>query len=565
MKMKFLTGFILSGFFLYLSESFCLLQSKCHLHKSSISMKNNKKPKKSYWPMQNNYYEEYLRRINNRTVIPGDAWDDSSDSNRTLESMFPQLTIMIQQGSMDEGEESDEYRSNRGKNKKKKSKNFEVIESCNVTFADIGGYNNVKDELKQCIDILLNYSKYVGYNVRIPKGIILEGPPGNGKTLLAKGFAGETKTAFIPVSGSQFQEKYVGVGSSRVRELFELAREHTPCVIFIDEIDAVGRKRSGEGESGSERDNTLNELLIALDGFKTTDGVFLIGATNRADLLDPALLRPGRIDKRIFIGMPDTTTRRHILEIHMRGKPHNATSIKLDDLVDQTVGLSGAQIENLLNEAMLHSLRRNNRVMQYADIDVVMNKMLVGWQPNEHQFTADIIDRIAIHEMGHAIVGFLSKHHAKVSKVTINLSSPTSPGFTLFEGSTSNIHTKESLFEHLMILLAGRIAEEEFYGVSITTGASMDFEEAFKLAERMVMYYGMGRNNNVVYSSHSDRYKELIDDEIMYLINSAYDMAKSVVQQYRSCLLISATYLKQERVLKIDRLIEIMQECCDIP
>jgi len=544
---------------------------------------HEKDPQKhTYWPSQKNYYQEYLRRLNNQSqhIVPGGGWDDEDEDdeppivNRT--QVFPQLTIMIQPGGLiplqrPDQEDEDDYGSRRrkfyghgpgGAGTKKKSENFEVIDSCNVTFADIGGYSNVKEELRQCIDILLNYSKYAGYNVRIPKGVILEGPPGNGKTLLAKGFAGETRTSFIPVSGSQFQEKYVGVGSARVRELFDLARRHAPCVVFIDEIDALGRKRSGEGESGSERDNTLNELLIALDGFHTTDGVFLIGATNRADLLDPALLRPGRIDKRIFIGMPDAETRRKILEIHLRGKPHNETSIRLEDMVDQTVGLSGAQIENLLNEAMLLALRHDRPVMQASDVDTVMNKMLVGWQPNEHQFSADIIDRIAIHEMGHAIVGFLSKHHAKVSKVTINLSSPTSPGFTLFQGSTSTIHTKESLFEHLMILLAGRIAEEEFYDVSTTTGASMDFEEAFKLAERMVLYYGMGRNN-VIYPSHSDRYRELIDDEVMHLINSAYQMAKQVVKQHRRCLELSATCLKKERVLKIDRLMEIMRDCTD--
>ena len=438
-----------------------------------------------------------------------------------------------------------------------KSENFEVITNHTISFKDIGGYDTIKSELNQCIDLLINYKKYSEYNVRIPKGLILEGPPGNGKTLLAKGFAGECKIGFIPVSGSQFQEKYVGVGSTRVRELFELAKQNTPCIIFIDEIDAIGRKRSGDGESStSERDNTLNELLVNLDGFSTKNGIFLMGATNRADLLDPALIRPGRIDKRIFINLPDPITREAIITIHLKGKPHDS-SINIKDLVDLTAGLSGSQIENMLNEAMLNSLRDNRTFMEYKDIDMVINKMMVGWQPTEHQFTNDILDRIAIHEMGHAIVGLLSKHHSKVSKVTINLSSPRSPGYTLFETSTSNIYTRESLFEHLMILLAGRIAEEIFYDVSVTTGAINDFEEAYKLAEKMIIYYGMGKN--IIYPSLSDKYKELIDDEVDNLINHAYQMSYFIVKNSKEFIKDTAEILKNDKLIKVEKLNEIIK------
>ena len=412
--------------------------------------------------------------------------------------------------------------------KKKKSENFEIIKNFDFSFANIGGYDNIKEELYQCVDLLSNFTKYQSYNVRIPKGLILEGPPGNGKTMLAKGFAGECNTSFISVSGSQFQEKYVGVGSTRVKELFELARENIPCIIFIDEIDALGRKRSGDGESSSsERDNTLNELLVQLDGFQNSTGLFLIGATNRIDLLDQALLRPGRIDKKIYINYPDSKTRESILQIHLSGKPFNTTRISVKHLVDITAGLSGAQIENILNEAMLNSLRDNRNIMQYEDIDLIINKLMVGWQPNEHQFTNDIIDRIAIHEMGHAIVGLNSKHHSKVSKVIINLSAPKSPGYTMFESNQNAIHTREALFEHLMILLAGRIAEEIFYDVSVTTGAINDFEEAFKLAEKMIIYYGMGKN--LIYPSSSDKFKEKIDNEVASLINDAYQMSKMIL------------------------------------
>lgn len=440
--------------------------------------------------------------------------------------------------------------------KTKKSENFEVITNHTIRFKDIGGYDTIKSELNQCVDLLVNYKKYSEYNVRIPKGLILEGPPGNGKTLLAKGFAGECNIGFIAVSGSQFQEKYVGVGSTRVRELFELAKKNTPCIIFIDEIDAIGRKRSGDGESStSERDNTLNELLVNLDGFSTKNGIFLMGATNRADLLDPALVRPGRIDKRIFINLPDSNTRESIITIHLKGKPHDS-SINIKDLVDLTAGLSGSQIENLLNEGMLNALRDNRTFMEYKDIDMVINKIMVGWQPTEHQFTNDILERIAIHEMGHAIVGLLSKHHSKVSKVTINLSSPKSPGYTLFETSTSNIYTRESLFEHLMILLAGRIAEEIFYDVSVTTGAINDFEEAYKLAEKMVIYYGMGKN--VIYPSLSDKYKEYIDDEVNNLINHAYQMSYLIVKNTKDFIKETADMLKNDKLIKVEKLNEII-------
>ena len=440
-----------------------------------------------------------------------------------------------------------------------KSKNFEVLKKPNMNFTDVGGYENVKDELKQCVDILKNYQKYKQYNVRIPKGLILEGPPGTGKTLIAKALAGEARCSFIPVSGSDFQEKYVGVGPTRIKELFRLARENIPCIIFVDEIDALGRKRSTDGESSSnERDNTLNALLVELDGFKNTTGVFMVAATNRFDLLDNALTRPGRIDKKIYIGLPDKTTRESIINIHIKGKPYDATTVDIPNLVEITDGLSGAQIENLLNEAMLNALRCNQTQFNFADFDFIMNKMMAGWQPNEHQFTSDIIDHIAIHEMGHAVVGFLSKHHSKMSKVVINLSSPKSPGYTVFESSSSNIYVREALFEHLMILLSGRIAEEVFYNVSVTTGALNDFEEALKLAEKMVLYYGMG--SNVIYPSNSEKYKELIDNDVIELINSAYSCAQMLIIACKELIYETSEMLKRDKLLKADALNTLINE-----
>jgi len=433
---------------------------------------------------------------------------------------------------------------------------FELVSQTNTTFKDVGGYQSVKDELFQCIDILQNYHLYKPFTVRIPKGLILEGPPGNGKTLLARAFAGEANTSFIAVSGSEFQEKYVGVGSTRVKELFELAKKNKPCVIFIDEIDAIGRKRSNDGDSsGAERDNTLNQLLVEMDGFENSDGVFVVGATNRIDLLDPALRRPGRIDKNVFIGLPDTNTRKAILNIHIKGKPHD-NSIILDDLAELCTGLSAAQIENILNEAMLYAIRQKRFIFNMDDIETVMNRVIAGWQPNEHQFTDDMIDRIAIHEMGHAMIGLLAKQHNKLTKIVINLSSPKSPGYTVFEGSTTSMYTRDSLFEHLMILVAGRVSEEIFYNVSVTTGAINDFEEALKLAEKMILYYGMGKK--LIYPSNSEKFKTEIDDQVLILLQDAYNMSDYILRNCKEIILECAKILKKKKVIKRDELFDLI-------
>jgi cell division protease FtsH len=457
--------------------------------------------------------------------------------------------------TQDNNNQNDNYETY-SRNKKKKSENFEVSKNTNFNFTNIGGYENIKNELLQCVDILINYKKYEQFSVRVPKGLILEGPPGNGKTLLAKGFAGESNASFIAISGSQFQEKYVGVGSSRVRELFKLAKENLPCIIFIDEIDAIGRKRSSDSETASsERDSTLNELLVNLDGFNTIPGIFLIGATNRVDLLDQALLRPGRIDKKIYIGQPDENTRKAIINIHIKNKPYDDL-ISIDYLVDISAGMSGAQIENFLNEAMLLSIRNNMNKITLDSIETCVARELVGWQSNEHIFTQDIIDRIAIHEMGHAIVGMNSVHHAKVSKIALNFNSPKSPGYTVFEQSKSNIYTREALFEHLAILLAGRVAEEVFYGLSVTTGALSDFDEALKLAEKMVIYYGMGKR--LVYSDKSEKYREEIDNDIAFFISTAYSYSKNIIEKNKNLIIDCAILLKTNKILKPDVIYEII-------
>lgn len=533
------------------------------------------------YPITRPSFHEEIRRLNSKNItiqnesimgLPNQFYNETNND----EENRPKIRVILNKngflrslgielendenneepnGFFDEDEETGRRRYVESPNSK--SKNFQVIKKFNILFKDVGGYQNVKEELTQCVDILKNYKKYKKYNVRIPKGLILEGPPGTGKTLLSKALAGEANCSFIPVSGSDFQEKYVGVGSSRIKELFELAKKNIPCIIFIDEIDALGRKRSSDGESSSsERDSTLNSLLVELDGFKNNTGVFLVAATNRIDLLDTALTRPGRIDKKIFIGLPDSSTRKEIINIHINGKPY-CDSIGIDELVDVTEGYSGAQIENLLNEAMLNALRLNNTQFCYKDFDFVLNKMMAGWQPNDHEFTEDIIDHIAIHEMGHTVVGLLSKHHSKVSKVVINLSSPKSPGYTVFEGSTSNIYIREALFEHLMILLAGRIAEEVFYDVSVTTGAINDFEEALKLAEKMIIYYGMGEN--IIYPSLSEKYKELIDTEVVNLLNDAYKCANVLIENAKDFIKETSEILKQDKIIKVAELNELIK------
>jgi cell division protease FtsH len=483
--------------------------------------------------------------------FPVGSIDDDGDDE---DASFPSAEDMKNETPVRKFQRYQQHLSGK-ESRPKKSEHYEVVRNSGVRFSDIGGYESVKRELGQCVDILKNHTKYARFNVRVPKGLIFEGPPGTGKTLLAKALAGEADTAFIAVSGSEFQEKYVGVGPMRIRELFALAKSNRPCIVFIDEIDALGRKRSSEGEASSERDNTLNELLVSLDGFKNTSGIFMVGATNRIDLLDPALIRPGRIDKRIHIGYPDATTRKSILKIHTRGKPCDI-SVNVDDLVEITAGMTGAQIENLVNEALLNALRENREYFTNGDIEIIMNKMLAGWQPIDHEFNEGIIHQIAIHEMGHSIVGLLSKHHSKMKKVIINLSSPTSPAYTVFEASTNAISTREALFEHLMILLSGRIAEEIFFEASVSTGAINDFEEAYKLAEKMILYYGMGKE--VIYPSRSEKYKEIIDVEIADLLSSAYGYAEFILRQSKELILEGADMLKREKLIHANTLLELM-------
>jgi cell division protease FtsH len=517
------------------------------------------------YPLSKKYFESSIKRLNSKNISEQNneilGIDLFNRDNSTIRIIIGRQLINPLFDFEENGNNETPYNFNEKKqrsNGNKKSDNFEVIMDHDTNFTAVGGYKLIKDELSQCVDLLKNYTKYSKFNVRVPKGLIFEGPPGNGKTLLAKALAGEAKTGFIAVSGSQFQEMYVGVGSARIRELFQLAEKNIPCIIFIDEIDALGRSRGSDKEmSSAERDSTLNELLVALDGFKTKAGVFIIGATNRADLLDPALLRPGRIDKRIFIGNPDEVARRSIIKIHLKGKPYNKDIID-EDLVEITNGFSAAQIENLLNEAMLNALRYDREEFTQKDIDIVYNKVLVGWQPSDHIFTSEMLDKICVHEMGHAVVGLMSRNHSKVKKVIINLSSPNSPGYTLFEKSNSNIYNRDTLFEHLMILLGGRIAEELFYGhLGVSTGAISDFEEALGLANKMITYYGMG--DKIIYPNNSEKYKEMIDNEITKLIQEAYTYSSIIIEEAKDFIYQGSLLLKEKRLLTADQLMKMIE------
>ncbi len=445
--------------------------------------------------------------------------------------------------------------------KTKKSKNFELIYNTNFNFTNIGGYDLIKKELLQCADILVNYTKYEKYNVRVPKGLILEGPPGNGKTMLTKAFSGEINIGFIPVSGSQFQEMYVGVGASRVRELFSFANDNKPCIVFIDEIDAVGRKRSTDSEtSSSERDSTLNELLVGLDGFKDSNGIFLIGATNRVDLLDSALIRPGRIDKKIYVGNPDRKTRKEIIEIHLKGKPYDS-NINIDKLVDITNGFSGAEIENLLNEAMLYSLRDGRESISKTDIETMTNRILTGWQISENKLSEEMIKQVAIHEIGHALVSIFTGYR-KILKVTINLWSPKALGFTLFDDSINNImSTKENLMKEIMVLLGGRVAEEIFYGEKISSGAVDDFHRVKNILQKMVLEYGMG--TNLFLPQNSDKYKEKIDLEIENIFNDAYTETKYLLSNSKQLIDSCASLLVTENEITEDQILNKMNGIYD--
>jgi cell division protease FtsH len=545
MKIYFLLNlfFIVQGFF---------------LHKNTINNKNTKL-------FNCSPYEKMLKKLNSKNQTERDSImlsNENYDIDELNRKKFLSLQSLGLEISFEErGNEYENDPPNNGYGPHGKEDNtnydeFSLVKKVDHNFDSIGGYSLVKKELYQCIDILKNYKKYKKFNVRIPKGLIFEGPPGTGKTLFAKALAGEAKCSFIAVSGSDFARKYVGEGSAHIKKLFSLAKKNLPCIIFIDELDSIGRKRSSDGESASsERDNTLNSLLVELDGFKNSTGIFVVTATNRIDIIDPALLRPGRIDKNIRIDLPDSEARNKIINIHIKGKPYD-NSINIFELTNIFQGLTGAQIENVLNEAMLYALRNDREYFTMDDINFIYDKILTGWQPTDHEFTDNIIERIAVHEMGHAIIGILSQYHSKLNKVVINLSSPNSPGYTVFRPEINSLQLKEALFEHLMILLAGRIAEEEIFGLSITTGASNDLFEAHKLATNMIEKYGMG--THIIYPSNSEKYKIFKDNDIINLIEYAEQLSREIIHKSKDLIIYTSKILIKNKIITFDELENII-------
>lgn len=410
-----------------------------------------------------------------------------------------------------------------------------------TTFADVAGCDEAKEEVAEVVDFLRDPSKFQKLGGRIPKGILMVGPPGTGKTLLAKAIAGEAKVPFFTMAGSDFVEMFVGVGASRVRDLFEQAKKNAPCIIFIDEIDAVGRKRGGAGFSGGhdEREQTLNQMLVEMDGFEGSEGVIVIAATNRSDVLDNALTRPGRFDRQVMVGLPDVKGREQILKVHMRKVPL-APDVDPMIIARGTPGYSGAELANLVNEAALFSARANQRVVTMNDFEKAKDKINMGPERRSMIMTEEQKISTAYHEAGHAIVGYLMPEHDPVHKVTI-IPRGRALGVTFFlpEGDKISISQKQ-LEGKLASTYGGRLAEELIYGKeNISTGASSDIQVASNIARRMVTEWGFSENlGPILYKEEegfgapkvvSEATAKLIDEEVRKIIDRNYERARQVL------------------------------------
>ena len=448
-------------------------------------------------------------------------------------------------------------------------------EESKAKFSDVAGLVEEKEEVAELIDFLKNPKKFQKLGARIPKGVLLVGPPGTGKTLLAKAVAGEANVPFYYISGSDFVELFVGVGASRVRDMFKQAKQSAPCLIFIDEIDAVGRQRgTGLGGGHDEREQTLNQLLTEMDGFGANEGIIIIAATNRPDVLDPALLRPGRFDRQVTVSLPDQKERKAILEVHARNKVFDK-SVNLENISKRTPGFSGADLENLLNEAALLAVRRNLPAITMAEIDEATDRVLMGPAKVSHTITPKEKELIALHESGHAVIGMKVPDAEVVHKITI-IPRGVAGGYTMMLPKEEKIAimTKSELLSTITGLLGGRVSEELFFG-EITTGASDDFSKATKIARSMVTEYGMsdlgpvqleqksegvflGRDYNKS-KNFSDAVALEIDQVVRKIMNLCYSEATRILKENEKLVrLLADTLIERETITKeeIEELVE---------
>jgi len=445
-----------------------------------------------------------------------------------------------------------------------------------VTFADVAGCEEAKDEVFELVEFLRDPSKFQKLGGKIPRGVLLAGSPGTGKTLLAKAIAGEAKVPFFSISGSDFVEMFVGVGASRVRDMFEQAKKHAPCIIFIDEIDAVGRKRgAGVGGGHDEREQTLNQLLVEMDGFEGTEGVIVIAATNRPDVLDPALLRPGRFDRQVVVPLPDVRGREQILKVHMRKVPLG-NDVKPSLLARGTPGFSGADLANLVNEAALFAARTEKRTVNMEEFEKAKDKIMMGAERKSMVMNEKEKRNTAYHEAGHAIIGLKVPDHDPVYKVTI-IPRGRALGVTMFLPEEERFsHSKESLESQISTLFGGRLAEEIIFGKdSVTTGASNDIERATAIARNMVTKWGLSEKlGPLAYSeeegeiflggattSHkqmSDETAQAIDSEVRSFIDRNYDRAETILKENLDTLHLMAEALIKYETIDSDQIKEIM-------
>ena len=467
-----------------------------------------------------------------------------------LNSSIPSIIIPIQIQRQEEGSNFDDGLG---------SQQFGVQKNSKFNFSNIGGYEKVKAELIQMKELLAEMEKYKEYNLRTPRGMLLEGPPGNGKTLLAKCFAGECGYSFISCSGSEFNEKYVGVGAARIRELFAKARKNQPCILFIDELDAIGSKRSYSAEgSSNERFQTLNQLLVLMDGFDSSkDKIFIIGATNRKDILDSALLRSGRFDKIVHVPNPDENTREQILKIHMNKKPLDQT-ITMKKLIDLSAGLSGAEIENMLNEASLLGIRTNSIPVSIEMLEETRDRIILGYTLNDRKMSKNFLKRVSIHECGHLLVALQSKHHEKPTKITIQSTSPDSFGYTFFNMKDENkgLYLKNYLEDKIMTLLGGKIAEEIVYSKQTSTGVADDLKRCNSIATSMVTEFGMGET--LILSKQSERQKDNVDKQVSKIISYLTHKVEQFLARNSHLLLYCADRLLEKKTLNEEEIQEML-------